>query len=235
MNEAFSFTTGNVTRYSSDKMKRIKHIHLYHIVYVLSFIGCLTITYIVFNKCISSQHKLSETIALGSIFATFGSSIVAIFSLTLSSYYDHFCNNLTILFTELCPNNKWHRWPFIKRESHSILYNNELTYQRLKNIDICFNVGSHHITIAIPTIREDFYDLPNWTSYLNMLFKIKDFESYVLHNIAEPANPLMIWDCILDNFKSISIYKLARLMIIIGVSFIFSSILLAFFYIKIPF
>lgn len=235
MKEAFFFNQGIVTKYSSNKKERIKRFHLYQFIYILSFFVCFLTTHFIFKLCISNEYKLSDTIALGSIFATFGSSIVAIFTLTLSNIYERFCNNLSILFTKLSPENEWHRWPFIKRVSHSKLYNHELTYQVLKNSEIVFNVGSHLLTIILPTVKEDFYDLANWSSYLNMFRELKNYESFVLNNITEPANSLMLWDCIFDNFKCIAIYKFARLMIIIGESFIFSSIILAFFYTKIPF
>lgn len=68
-----------------------------------------------------------------------------------------------------------------------------------------------------------------------MLTEAKNYESYVLNNLSNSATSLMVWDCILDNYKSIAIYKLAKLMIVIGESFIISSIVLAFFYSKIPF
>lgn len=235
MNTAFSFTPGNVTKYSSNSKKSIKHIHSYQVIYGLSFITCLFISIMVFKICINNEHTLSDTIALGSIFATFGSSIVAIFSITLSNIYDRFCTNLNILFDELIPHNSWHRWPFIKRESHSKLYNNELTYQILKNAEICFNVGSHPIVTKLPTVREDFFDLPNWRSFFTMFFEAKNYETFVINNIPDPANQLMVWDCVIDNFKTIIIYKVARLMIVIGESFIVSSIILAFFFSKIPF
>ncbi len=235
MNEAFSFNPGNLTKYSTTEKRSIKHIQLYQVIYAIAFLACLAVTFIIFKKCISNERKLSDTIALGSIFATFGSSIVAIFSITITNIYDRFSNNLNILFSDLTPDNKWHRWPFVKRVTHSRLYNNELTYQVLKNAEVIFNVGSHPITITLPTIREDFYDTENWKCYLTMLLEAKNYETYVLNNISESAKSLMIWDCIIDNFKSIAIYKLSRLMIVIGESFIISSIVLAFFFTKIPF
>ena len=235
LNEAFKIQAGSVTKYASKEKKKIKRIHLYHIIYFICFLSCIIITYFIFKLCITDKNSLSDTIALGSIFATFGSAIISVFSITMSNIYERFCCNTNILFKELCPENEWHRWPFIKRESHSTLYNNELTYQILKNLEITFNVGSHPMSIFLPTIREDFYDLPNWNSLKNMLLESKNYESYVLNNIPDSANSLMVWDCVLDNFKSIAIYKLAKLLIVIGGSFIFSSIIFAFFYTLIPF
>lgn len=235
MNEAFNIQAGSVTKYATTDKKKVNHLHLYHIIYFICFLSSIIITFFVFKSCIMPEDNLSETISLGSIFATFGSAIISIFSITISNTYDHFCCNINILFKELCPENEWHRWVFIKRESHSTLYNNELTYQILKNPEVTFNVGSHLMPIFLPTIREDFYDLPNWSSLKNMLLESKNYESYVLNNISDSATPLMVWNCILDNFKSIAIYKIAKLMIIIGGSFIFSSIVFAFFYTVIPF
>lgn len=235
MIEAYEIKKGQVTKYSTTEKKKIKHIHFYHVIYVVGFLSCVMITFLIFKLCIDEKKKLSDCIALGSIFATFGSAIISVFSITLSNIYEHFCCNINILFKELCPEDEWHRWPFIKRESHSTLYNNEMTYQILKNMEITFNVGSHPISIFLPTVREDFYDLSNWNSLKKMLMEAKNYESYVLNNISNSANSLLIWHCVFDNFKSIAIYKFAKLMIILGGSFIFSSIIFAFFYTLLPF
>ena len=234
MENAFKIQSGQVTKYIDPERKKIKRLHIYHIIYFISFCLCIAITFFVFKLCISNTKKLSDTIALGSIFATFGSAIVSIFSITLSNVYDHFCCNLNIFFKELCPECEWYRWPFIKRESHSVLYNEELTYQVLENSKITFNVGSHNLSVFLPTIREDFYDLHNWKSLKNMLSEAKNYESYVMNHINDSATSMMIWDCVLDNFKSIALYKIARLMIVIGGSFIFASFIFAFFYILLP-
>ena len=235
MEKAFEIQSGKVTKYEANEKKRIRYVHIYKIIYLCCFILCIIITFFIFKLCISDKSDISQTIALGSIFATFGSAIVSVFSITISSMYEHFCSNINILFKDLCPESEWHRWPFIKRESYRILYNNEGTYQVLENIKVIFNVGSHNISIIIPTIREDFYDLPNWKSFKDMIKQSKNYESYVIKNVDDSANSLMIWECILDNFKSIALYKLSKLMIIIGGSFIFSSIVFAFFYTLLPF
>lgn len=235
MVDGFKIQAGQVTKYTTHEKKKIKHLRLYHIIYFICFLSCILITFFVFKLCISNKSNLSDTIALGSIFATFGSAIVSVFSITLSNVYEHFCCNINILFKELCPQNEWHRWPFIKRESHSTLYNKELTYQILENSKITFNVGSHNISIFLPTVREDFFDLPNWRSLKTMLSEAKNYESYIINNIRDSATSLMIWDCVLDNFKSIALYKLSKLMIVIGGSFIFASFIFAFFYTLLPF
>lgn len=235
MRNAFEIKAGSVTKYTTKDKKKIKHIKLYHIVYFFAFVSCIFITYLIFKSCISDKNNLQNTISLGSIFATFGSAIISVFSITMANIYDRFCCNINILFKELCPENEWHRWPFIKRESHSTLYNNELSYQILENLEITFNVGSHPLSIFLPTIREDFYDLPNWISLRSMLSESKNYESYVLNNFSDSATSLMVWDCVVDNFKSIAIYKLSKLLIVIGGAFIFSSIVFAFFYTFIPF
>ncbi|MGN0383095.1 MAG: hypothetical protein ACI4DS_02405 [Eubacterium sp.] len=235
MVDGFKIQAGQVTKYTTHEKKKITHLRLYHIIYFICFLSCILITFFVFKLCISNKSDLSDTIALGSIFATFGSAIVSVFSITLSNVYEHFCCNINILFKELCPQNEWHRWPFIKRESHSTLYNKELTYQILENSKITFNVGSHNISIFLPTVREDFFDLPNWRSLKTMLSEAKNYESYIINNIRDSATSLMIWDCVLDNFKSIALYKLSKLMIVIGGSFIFASFIFAFFYTLLPF
>lgn len=90
MENAFKIQSGQVTKYIDPERKKIKRLHMYHIIYFISFCLCIAITFFVFKLCISNTKKLSDTIALGSIFATFGSAIVSIFSITLSNVYDHF-------------------------------------------------------------------------------------------------------------------------------------------------
>lgn len=235
MSEAFSFKPGELTKSTSNNKIKTNHIYLYKVIYALIFLACLITTFFIFKKCMGQERELSDTISLGSIFATFGSSIVAIFSITCTTVYERFNHNFNILFTKIAPDFKWTRWPFVKRVTSSKLYNNESSYQELKNAEVIFNVGSHSITITLPTILEDFYDLANWKSYLTMLMQTKNYETYVLNNILNSATSLMVWDCIKDNFKSIALYKLSRLMIVIGESLIISSIVFAFLYTKIPF
>lgn len=230
LNDFYSINSGSVKKYTTKEKIHVKKIQYYHYIYVLLIVFALATTFAVFKLCISDNKNLSETIALGSIFATFGSSIVAVFSLVMSSCYDHFLSNIYVLFRQLEPGKEWQRWAFIKRRSHKILFNGENAYQELENATIVFDVGSHNIEVNIPTIKEDFFDLPNWHHWKLMRDKARDFESNVLTKNDNPAQALMVWDCIYNNYCSIIKYKIAKAFVVIGEAYILSSILWAFCY-----
>ncbi len=230
MEKFYDITPGNVKKYEAKNKEKIHRIKTYHVFYMVAVIIAIVSTYLVFYKCIDENSKLSDTIALGSIFATFGSSVVAIFSMTLNTLYDRFLSDFLIFSKLHEPETEWIRWSFIKRKSHHILYNGASMYQELTNSMIKFNVGSHTIDFFIPTIKEDFYDLPNWRSFLSMKRRKKDYESHVLNNSEDPANALMIWDCIYDELCCIAKYRVARFAVVLGEAYILTSIIMAFIY-----
>lgn len=230
MDDFYCINQGNVCKYTTEDKVKINNIKMYHIIYIVITILAFLSTYLVFINCIDENKALSNTIALGSIFATFGSALVGVFSLVMGSCYDRFLSNYYILFSQLEPGKKWQRWAFIKRESHQTLFNQESAYQVLTNAKVVFNVGSHSIELFIPTIKEDFYDLPNWKSLKQMQTKSKDYESHVLSKCDRPDQALMVWHCIYDNFLIIAKYKIAKAIVVLGVAYLMASIVMAFLY-----
>lgn len=232
MKEAYLITKGTLKKYA-DVDKKVKKIYFYHIIYFFTFFIAGFFTYKIFNISISDEKKLSDTIALGSIFATFGSSIVAIFSLKMGFECDRFNNNIRILYKDLEPENEWYRWPFVKREMYQVLYNGTNTYQVVDNSTITFNIGSHESSFKIPTVKEDFYDLPNWKALFKMKKESKDYQSFIINHITDTykeAIALSIWDCLLDSYNVIAKYKLSRYFTTVGEIFVLWSIVFAFIY-----
>ena len=90
MIEAYEIKKGQVTKYSTTEKKKIKHIHFYHVIYVVGFLSCVMITFLIFKLCIDEKKKLSDCIALGSIFATYGSDIISVFSMLVVIQYQFF-------------------------------------------------------------------------------------------------------------------------------------------------
>lgn len=124
--EIYLITTGEVEEYSINKSSYQRIIPLYYIFYFSLSIFAVLSTGIIFSICID-EKSLSETIALGSIFATFGSSVVSVFSIVMNNQSDRFMSNIEILYSDIIPEKKWVRWSFIKR----------------KNIDDCIMVNIH--------------------------------------------------------------------------------------------
>ena len=126
---------------------------------ITSIILISMFNHIVFNICIT-KPILSETISLGAIFTTFSSAIIALISNVQSSKLNRVLTNIDILFIDILKTKKWVRWAFLKRTSKENLFNDRSLHYKLENPQIDFNVGSHNISIDIPTIEDDFYDLP---------------------------------------------------------------------------
>ena len=52
----------------------------------------------------------------------------------------------------------------------------------MKNPTISFNLGSHKIDINIPTVKEDFFDLPILINLFNMMWYNKQFKTFITNN-----------------------------------------------------
>lgn len=222
---------GDVKEYQINESAYQRIIPLYYVWYFLLSVFAVLSTGIIFIICIK-EKSLSETIALGSIFATFGSSVVSVFSIVMNNQSDRFMSNIGILYSDIIPEKKWVRWSFIKRIIYRRLYNGEYTCQELTNSKVEFDVGSHKISMFIPTVREDFFDLPIWSSWLSMKIRHRDYETAVLSGNGKEnvATAIMLWNCIYDNFKCIIMYRIARALVVLGEAYILSSIVFAFMY-----
>lgn len=188
-------------------------------------------TNFVFKRCIL-ENTLENTIALGSIFATFGSAIVAAASLFCNDCYIKFSDNVLILQNDLLKNEKWTRWTFIKRKSKKRLLDSGNLTQVLHNAQIEFQLGSHWITISLPTVKADFDDLPIFKFFLKMKRYSKQYETNLCnHATSEDTNAFFLWDCVYDIYLQIVLYQICTYLIWIGCSFICTSILFSFLYI----
>ena len=207
------------------------------LIYICSFLLTLGITFYVFKSCItptSSQDgiviALSECISLGSIFATFGSALIAVFSLSSAQQLSDFEDKISIINEEFArqkfPN--WKRWEFLPRYSREKLSNGDYKYFILRNASLCFVFEQKELSIAIPTVRKDFIDLPIFRNWLRMCKHKRTYISYVYMN--ECRDELVIWDCLHSIYNNIILYRFCQFIVWIGSSFVINSIIHAFFY-----
>lgn len=185
----------------------------------------------VFKKCII-EGTLENTISLGAIFATFGSAIVAVASLSCNNCYIKFSDNILVLQNDLLKNEKWTRWTFIKRKSKKRLLDSGRLVWVLENAIIEFQLGSHALSVFLPTVKADFDDLPIFRHFLKLKRYGKQYETNLCnHATQEDANAYFMWDCIFDIYVQIVYYKLYNYLIWIGCNFICVSIIFSFLYI----
>lgn len=132
------------------------------------------ITYIVFYNCIDDD-KLSDMIALGAVFATFGSAVISVFSLYCSQMMNNFHNNLVILQNKLISGNTWRRWGFLRRIKKQRIGWGKYNFYVLKNPQICFETNYNKIQVPIPTDISDFQDISVGWYYLQLVVFSKSF------------------------------------------------------------
>lgn len=191
--------------------------------------------YYIFKSCIT-DIVLLNTISLGSIFATFGSAIISSVVIIQSDKLERIFLNVDILFSELLHQEKWRRWPFIKRRNYKILFHGNSVKSDLDNPTISFKVVSNMIYISIPTIQEDFYDLPALKNYFTMLRYNKQLKTYIVTskdstsdaNSHSEVDYYLVWECLYDIWRNIVLFKINKLIIICSISIVISSIIYSF-------
>lgn len=232
MSNFYKIIPGEIQGIRTNKTHSFSHVFILNLITkILIIFVAIWCTNFVFTRCISA-NTLQNTIALGSIFATFGSAIVAAASLFCNDCYIRFSDNVLVLQNDLLKNEKWMRWTFIKRQSQKRLLDSGRFIQVLYNAQIEFELGSHCITIPLPTVKADFDDLPILKFFFKMKHYSKQYETYLCnHATKEDADAYFLWDCVYDIYLQIALYQIYTHLIWVGCSFIGTSILFSFLYI----
>lgn len=205
----------------------------------VAVVGTGTITWYVYKNCVvqvpqttgTSTISLVSCITTGSLFATFGSAILAVFTLYSSRNLTCFRENLSILTDKLtdkstCGGN-FLRWPFIPRVSRS-RFDGEVHFFGIESADIEFQAGKFVSRFPLPTTETDFKDLPILLSYLRM--KILRGRYLAELKTPESLSEYPVWDCVMAIYRSILCYKASWLCVWIGVCFVMQSIIFTFLY-----
>ncbi|SCZ82121.1 hypothetical protein [Acidaminobacter hydrogenoformans] len=111
------------------------------------------------------EYNVSTIISLGAIMSTFGSSLLAAAQAIGADKYDRVLRNIDIYYNDIVMKKPWRRWQFLNRTSKFKNFNSTIITTTLQNPSEKFDVGSHEIEVYIPTVLEDFYDLPTYYCY----------------------------------------------------------------------
>lgn len=216
-------------------IKYIFILFLRFIKYTVIYLGSFIITYYIFLICIPEIPEdifsnLEPSISLGAIFATFGSAVVAIYSLHCNEQLRKFHETLDTLQTSLLKNASWTRWQFLKRY-HVVKHLHQYYCYCLVNPCITFQDNKESLKLYLPYAKEDFYDLPILLTYCKILrFRKKyllDIDNFQQMSF---QSELMLLDCLSCLYRDIINYKKGVFFLVIGCFFIFNSILFSLFY-----
>lgn len=210
-----------------------RRVFLYSLALVFSYM----VTGYVFSTCIipddlhnTMSIPLSDCISLGSIFATFGSAVIAVLTLTSSSQISSFEQKLAVLKGQFSTHetSEWIRWEFLPRLSRERTQKGQYVYYRLDNSTLCFEIETSELILPIPTVRKDFRDLPILSAWWKMCRYKRSYRAYIhkKHCISD----FLVWDCLMSMYGNIILYRISEFFVWVGATFVINSIVYAFSY-----
>lgn len=139
--------------------KRELIVHRWSVIllYTLAFTTAFYTVDLAYN---APESSLVLIISTGAILATFGSALSAIGSVWERDLLERVITNIDILYVDILKQEKWRRWPFLPRTSSNRRLDDKKIIKKLSNPTLPLNVGTHHIEVDVPTVLEDFFDLP---------------------------------------------------------------------------
>lgn len=138
----------------------------------LHILGLIIVIKGVYSAELSSDYQ--GTVSFLAIVSTFGASLTGVGVLLSGDCLRRISLNIDILFKDILEQEEpWRRWPFLKRKSQKKDLNNNIIEGELKNPEISFFVGTHSLDIILPTVEDDFFDLP----VIKNLWRLLRFES----------------------------------------------------------
>lgn len=211
------------------------HLSLHRIVIFATYVLATVVATKVILLPGASENGIT-VLSTGAILATFGSAISTLGQLWCGDYAARILLNVDILYKDIFRADSWRRWPFLPRGGTRKLLSGNLQSLQLRNPPVSLNVGTHHIELTFPTVRDDFFDLP-LIKHVLLLLKFRhaartlfttvpDKTLIVGPSILSPHDEYMAYECLLDIWTGVFIYRAARYVVHFGAALAISSAVL---------
>jgi hypothetical protein len=187
-------------------------------------------------------QSLDSFVALlssAAIVATLGSAICTAGSAFERDLVERVHLDLDIFHRDLIEENvPWRRWPFLRRRQRVKLLNGDETEGVLYNPRLKFDVGTHVIEVDLPSVFEDFFDLPTMRNACRMLWYKKaamttlitrDQDMQHAKTEMKPGQERMTYLCVLDIWLAIVKFRFCRYAVHFGTALTISTVLLTAF------
>lgn len=173
-----------------------------------------------------SQANLVTLLSSGAILATFGSAIGAIGLIWQTDLHERVRLNVDILYRDILKQDTpWRRWPFLPRSANRKLLNGDRHELTLSNPEVSLDVGTHVLKTHLPTVMEDYFDLPliknfwpliRFRSSAHTVFGRKKKDEKNPETGLIPSDEYMAFECMLDIWSAIFKFRLSRYIIHFG-------------------
>jgi len=197
------------------------HIEIVMLLYALALFASVMIL-----SLPDSQKNLVTLLSVGAILATFGSAIGSIGLIWQNDLLERVRLNVDILFQDILnQETPWRRWPFLPRNGKRKLLDGTSLHSTLHNPQVPLDVGTHVVKIDLPTVLEDFFDLPLAKNYWPLLIfrssahtvygrkpkGIKNPDTGLV-----PSDEYMAYECMYDIWRAILKFRIARYVMHLG-------------------
>lgn len=208
-----------------EKESTYYHLRVHYILVVLLYaVGFVVAVYVL--SAPESQINLVALLSSGAILATFGSAIGAIGLIWQTDLHERVQLNLSILYQDILKQETpWRRWPFLPRSAKRRLLNGDEHRLTLRNPEVSLDVGTHVLRIHLPTVMEDYFDLPlvknfwpllRFRSFSHTVFGRKEKDVKNAETGLTPSDEYMAYECMLDIWSAIFKFRLSRYAIHFG-------------------
>lgn len=179
----------------------------------------------------ASRTSFVTALSSAAILATFGSAISTVGSLWTSDRSTRVALNVEILYKDIFQTEAWRRWPFLLRGGERKLFGGHTQAVQLQNPRFPLHVGSHSIEIHIPTVQEDFFDLPVFKNLVPLIrFRTAAHTTIAnsdretpFPNHLKPSDHYMAYECLTDIWTSVLIFRIGRYVVHFGAALTIAS------------
>jgi hypothetical protein len=178
-------------------------------------------------------------LASGAILATFGSALCALAGAWERDLLDRVKSNVEIFFEDIYKQDRWRRWSFLPRKEKRKALDGNPHHLTLKNPEIPVDLGSHVIRVDLPTVLDDFFDLPvvrnlwklhKFRHQARIAWTRRDKKMINPNTGLDPGDERMAFECLYDIWISVAQFRLARYILHLGSGLVFFSCLFVFVY-----
>lgn len=215
------------TNSNPKKEKTSRHNHLTrHYQIVAALYACAVFISYKILSLPEAQKDLVTLLSSGAILATFGSALGAIGLIWQNDLLERVRLNVDILLKDIYKqDNPWRRWPFLPRSGKRKLLDGSSHHLELSNPEVSLDVGTHVIKIDLPTVLEDFFDLPlfkncwplfRFRNSAHTVFGRKPKNEINPDTKLKPSDEYMAYECMLDVWKAVLKFRASRYIVHFG-------------------